>query len=93
MLFENDVEFAIVKCEDKQYTLEKLEKKDLMSGLENGDFNDLKEYVEMLLRGEKPQKVSLKDCVLLDIKDVAYLTAVYKKPYYKEFLQYVKEHS
>lgn len=90
MLFENDVEFAIVKCGDKQYTLEKLEKKDLMSGLENGDFNDLKEYVEKLLRGEKPQKVSLKDCVLLDIKDVAYLTAVYKKPYYKEFLQYVK---
>lgn len=90
MLFENDVEFAIVKCEDRQYTLEKLERKDLMRGIENGDFNDLKEYVEMLLRGEKPQKVSLKDCVLLDIKDVAYLTAVYKKPYYKEFLQYVK---
>ena len=83
MLFENDVEFAIAKCEDKQYTLEKLEKKDLMSGLENGDFNDLKEYVEMLLKGEKPQKVSIKDCILLDIKDVAYLTAVYKKPYYK----------
>lgn len=61
-----------------------------MSGLENGDFNDLKEYVEMLLKGEKPQKVSIKDCILLDIKDVAYLTAVYKKPYYKEFLQYAK---
>lgn len=36
------------------------------------------------------EAASPEQCVLLDIKDVAYLTAVYKKPYYKEFLQYVK---
>lgn len=36
------------------------------------------------------EAASPEQCVLLDIKDVAYLTVVYKKPYYKEFLQYVK---
>lgn len=90
MLTENNMEFAAVTEENKTYSLEKLRKEDLTNALESGDFNDLKEFTEKLLRGEKPQKYSIKECVLLDIKDIAYLTAVYKKPYYKDFLKYVR---
>lgn len=90
MLLENDIEFAAVITDGKNIALEKLTKLDIQNGLDNGDFNDLKEYVERLMKGEKPSELSIKDCVLLDIKDIAYLTAVYKKPYYKDFLKYVK---
>jgi hypothetical protein len=90
MLLENDIEFAAVITDGKNISLEKLTKLDIQNGLDNGDFNDLKEYVERLMKGEKPSELSIKDCVLLDIKDIAYLTAVYKKPYYKDFLKYVK---
>lgn len=90
MLLDNDIEFAAVITNGKNITLEKLTKLDIQNGLDNGDFNDLKEYVERLMKGEKPSELSIKDCVLLDIKDIAYLTAVYKKPYYKDFLKYVK---
>lgn len=90
MLVENDIEFATVNIEDKAVTLEKLTKVDVQNGIDNGDFNDLKEYVDRLSKGEKPSKLSVKDCILLDIKDISYLTAVYQKPYYKEFLRYVK---
>lgn len=90
MLLENDIEFAAVTTDGKNITLEKLTKLDIQNGLDNGDFNDLKEYVDRLMKGEKPSELSIKDCVLLDIKDIAYLTAVYKKPYYKDFLKYVK---
>lgn len=90
MLLENDIEFAAVITDGKNISLEKLTKLDIQNGLDNGDFNDLKEYVDRLMKGEKPSELSIKDCVLLDIKDIAYLTAVYKKPYYKDFLKYVK---
>lgn len=50
---------------------------------------DRKYSLDKLTKNEV-EAASLEQCVLLDIKDVAYLTAVYKKPYYKEFLQYVK---
>lgn len=90
MLLENDIDFAAIITDGKNISLEKLTKLDIQNGLDNGDFNDLKEYVERLMKGEKPSELSIKDCVLLDIKDIAYLTAVYKKPYYKDFLKYVK---
>lgn len=90
MLLENDIEFAAVITDGKNISLEKLTKLDIQNCLDNGDFNDLKEYVDRLMKGEKPSELSIKDCVLLDIKDIAYLTAVYKKPYYKDFLKYVK---
>lgn len=90
MLVENNIEFAAVNIEDKAVTLEKLTKVDVQNGIDNGDFNDLKKYVDRLSKGEKPSKLSVKDCILLDIKDISYLTAVYQKPYYKEFLRYVK---
>lgn len=40
-------------------------------------------------RIQKTDNVTL-DSILLDIKDFAYLTTVYKQPYYKDFLEYVR---
>lgn len=55
----------------------------------NAKLEDRKYSLDKLTKNEV-EAASPEQYVLLDIKDVAYLTAVYKKPYYKEFLQYVK---
>lgn len=86
---------------DSQYTFIKdgfvyLKDKDFLEMLlendaefANAKLEDRKYSLDKLTKNEA-ETASPEKCVLLDIKDVAYLTSVYKKPYYKEFLQYVR---
>lgn len=68
MLLENDIDFAAVITDVKNISLEKLTKLDIQNGLDNGDFNDLKEYVERLMKGEKPSELSIKTAFSLTLR-------------------------